>query len=129
MFKGLIFFLLIFFIASFVAVLLVFCVDYSCYLEFSKEDTDIKSWDYASFDAFKKEAAKYKWERLNDNLYVGKFSEKLGCHEARISQFRIRFGDKGMILGPIDFIRYRFFLSNLNKVKRVPKSTKPLWDK
>lgn len=72
------------------------------------------SWDYGTFEDFKREFSKYKWSKQPS------FPESLftNDHDTKIHAGIVRFQGRGMVLCGLDYLRFKLLISNKIKSKR-----------
>ncbi len=80
-------------------------------------------WDYGTFEDFKREFYKRKWEMLDGTNRIQDSNTA-----SLISFTTIQFNNKGMVLSGLDFIRVQRFIKKYLKTKK-DKQVKGLWGK
>jgi len=79
-------------------------------------------WDYGTFETFKQEFAKRKWNHEGWPKSLFDYSTKSQIHASII-----QFNDKGMVLSWPDYLRFQKFIKTYYKPNA--NQEKGLWDK
>ena len=110
-------FLITIVIALIVSWLIVFWVDYSSHVSSTKEKKC--KYDYVTFDTFMRVFNKYV-DKISFN------NSRFSCYpDVYVDEDIIKFGDKCMILYPIDYIKFKWWI---RKYKNSNMRQKGLWE-
>ena len=80
--------------------------------------TNCKQWDYSTYKWFRINFARHEWKIDRGYGSVFDYATDSECHASII-----RFDSRGMVLGPIDFLRSQIYLKRYAAFKR----DKGLW--